>query len=70
MYLQMCKEYKYFALFIEPQTPWCFEADELATRNSHGVPEDILAKKVWFTINSFDILSPFGKTYLPMLNYK
>ncbi len=27
---------------IEPDTPWAFNAEELAKRNSHGVPKDVI----------------------------
>ncbi|XP_071523032.1 2',3'-cyclic-nucleotide 3'-phosphodiesterase-like [Panulirus ornatus] len=45
-YLKLTKEYNYTPLILEPQTPWAMDPKELAERNSHGVSEDILAKKL------------------------
>lgn len=46
VYLKMCKEYNYVAVVLEPQTPWGFNAEELAHRNTHGLTAEFLAKKL------------------------
>ncbi|KAK7076085.1 hypothetical protein SK128_006482 [Halocaridina rubra] len=46
IYLQISREYQYVALIIECKTPWCFDATQLASRNSHGIDADYLFKKV------------------------
>ncbi|XP_063590101.1 2',3'-cyclic-nucleotide 3'-phosphodiesterase-like isoform X2 [Penaeus indicus] len=45
-YLTLAREYHYVPVIVEPQTPWCRDAHELATRNSHGVDESIIEQKV------------------------
>ncbi|XP_068207115.1 NEDD4-binding protein 2-like [Palaemon carinicauda] len=45
-YLQMCKTYHYVALMVEPRTPWRFDVKELLKKNSHGLKEDIISRKV------------------------
>lgn len=30
----------YKVVFLEPQTPWAFDVDELTRRNTHGVPRE------------------------------
>lgn len=38
-YALLAKEFGYEIAFHEPQTPWKFDAKELARRNQHGVPQ-------------------------------
>ena len=45
-YLDLAFRTNYVVVLVEPQTPWKFDAKELATRNKHGVSEDILQFKV------------------------
>lgn len=37
-YVQLADLYGYVPRLVEPSTPWRFDAEELAKRNSHGVP--------------------------------
>lgn len=39
-YVMAAQKYGYQVEFAEPNTPWKFNAEELARRNSHGVPLD------------------------------
>ncbi|WAR10276.1 N4BP2-like protein [Mya arenaria] len=36
----------YHIIIVEPETPWRYDPDILAARNSHGVTKDIIAKKL------------------------
>ncbi|XP_064101935.1 2',3'-cyclic-nucleotide 3'-phosphodiesterase-like isoform X2 [Macrobrachium nipponense] len=45
-YVKMCKKYHYIAIIVEPQTPWCFDVQQLVKKNSHGVKEEIIARKL------------------------
>ncbi|XP_042869364.1 2',3'-cyclic-nucleotide 3'-phosphodiesterase-like isoform X2 [Penaeus japonicus] len=45
-YLHLASEYLYVPVIVEPQTPWCRDAHELAERNSHGVEKSIIEQKV------------------------
>ncbi|XP_066950247.1 2',3'-cyclic-nucleotide 3'-phosphodiesterase-like isoform X2 [Macrobrachium rosenbergii] len=46
VYLQMCKKYHYVAIIVEPQTPWCFDVQELVRKNSHEIKEEIIVRKL------------------------
>lgn len=37
-YVEFALEHRYEVVFLEPSTPWAFDLDELACRNTHGVP--------------------------------
>jgi predicted kinase len=41
-YVLAAKHYGYKVKIEEPQTPWKFNVDELARRNKHGVPKDVI----------------------------
>jgi len=41
-YVEAAVKHGYKVEFHEPNTPWKFNAEELAKRNSHGVPLDII----------------------------
>ncbi|XP_045611248.2 2',3'-cyclic-nucleotide 3'-phosphodiesterase isoform X1 [Procambarus clarkii] len=45
-YLDLTKKYNYTPLILEAQTPWAMDPKELAQKNSHGVPEEVLVQKV------------------------
>lgn len=45
-YLTLAREYHYVPVIVEPQTPWCRDAYELAQRNSHGMDVSIIEPKV------------------------
>jgi len=45
-YLAMARKYSYTVITVVPKTPWRFDATELAQRNSHGVPEELLKVKL------------------------
>ena len=45
-YVLEAKDRGYEIEFREPDTPWKFDAEELARRNSHGVPLDIIRKMI------------------------
>lgn len=46
IYLTLAKEYNYIVAVVEPKTPWAKNAEELAMKNTHGVNEEIIYKKV------------------------
>lgn len=41
-YVEMAQKHGYRVEIQESQTPWRFDAEELAKRNSHGVPLDVI----------------------------
>ena len=45
-YVNMASNHGYVINIIVPQTPWCFDPVELARKNQHGVPEEVLCKKI------------------------
>ncbi|KAG7155073.1 2',3'-cyclic-nucleotide 3'-phosphodiesterase-like isoform X2 [Homarus americanus] len=45
-YLDLAKEHHYIPLVMETQTPWAMDSRELALKNSHDIPQKIIAQKV------------------------
>ena len=45
-YVNQALKYGYKVKFREPNTTWKFDAEELAKRNTHGVPKDIIEKMI------------------------
>lgn len=45
-YVEAGLKYGYQIEFVEPNTPWKFDAEELAKRNKHGVPKEVIEKKL------------------------
>lgn len=45
-YVEAAQRYGYKVEFREPETPWAWNADELAKRNTHGVPRDAIQKMI------------------------
>ena len=45
-YVEMAIKYGYKIEFREANTPWKFDAQELAKRNQHGVPLDVIEDKL------------------------
>lgn len=43
-YVEIAKKYGYRVTFVEPETSWAKDADELERRNTHGVPRQIIDK--------------------------
>ena len=41
-YVEMAQEHGYDVEFQESDTPWKFDADELFSRNTHGVPLEVI----------------------------
>jgi len=41
-YAEMAHKYGYRIEVREPDTPWRFDAEELAKRNTHGVPKEVI----------------------------
>lgn len=41
-YVEMAIEYGYDVEYAEPDTPWKFNAEELAKRNQHNTPVDVI----------------------------
>ena len=53
----------YEARIEEPQTPWAFDPEELAKKNSHGVPQEAIEGKLkkWVKDHTIeDIQNNFG----------
>ncbi|XP_005108340.1 2',3'-cyclic-nucleotide 3'-phosphodiesterase [Aplysia californica] len=53
-YLSLANRCGYVVILVEPKTPWKKNARELHKRNKHGVPLEVLQRKV----NSFDDIIP------------
>ena len=45
-YADLAQQHGYKVEIIEPQTPWSFDAAELAKRNTHGVPLEVIQKMI------------------------
>jgi predicted kinase len=45
-YVESGIKYGYQIEILEPNTPWKFDADELAKRNTHQVPKDAIEQKI------------------------
>ena len=45
-YANIAQECGYEIAYAEPDTPWKFDVDELARRNTHGVHKDVIQKMV------------------------
>ena len=45
-YVELALKYGYEVEIAEPQTPWKFDAEELAKRNTHGVPLSVIKEKL------------------------
>lgn len=45
-YIKLANEYGYKVEIHEPDTEWKFDADELARRNTHGVPKEVIEKMI------------------------
>ena len=45
-YTNLASEHNYTVVAVEPKTPWRKNPEQLAKRNKHGVPVDVLRKKV------------------------
>jgi len=45
-YVLLAQKYNYDVQIREPNTPWKFDVEELAKRNTHGVPKDIIEKMI------------------------
>ena len=56
-YFQLAEKFQqkvYRVVIIEPQTPWALDPRQLALKNSHGVSEEVLRKKVF----AYDAIKP------------
>lgn len=45
-YVEMAQKFNYEVVFKEPTTPWKFDVEELAKRNTHGVPKEVIKQMV------------------------
>ena len=45
-YFKVANSNSYTVILVVPQTPWMFDAEQLASRNNHDVGVDVLSKKV------------------------
>lgn len=45
-YVRLAQQYGYRVDVQQPQTPWRFDAAELARRNTHGVPQEAIQKMI------------------------
>ena len=43
-YVELAKEHGYEVSYAEPDTPWKFDVEELAKRNSHGVNKEVMQR--------------------------
>ncbi len=53
-YLDQASFHGYLVVIVTPKTPWRLDPEELARRNSHGVPFHVISKKV----RAFTSLAP------------
>ena len=69
-YVKLAVQHGYTVQFVEPETPWRKDVSELAKRDSHGVPEDIIQRMLdqWeddFTVEKhFRFQGSLGKVNL------
>jgi predicted kinase len=69
-YVEAAQKYGYNVEIIESNTPWRFDADELAKRNKHGVPQEVIEdmiERYQHDLSVDDIMEsepPEGVTYL------
>jgi len=56
-YFSMAKDHGYDVSFAEPDTPWKFDAKELAKRNTHGVPAEVIQNMIdrWQPTETFGL---------------
>lgn len=54
-YVKLASNYHYVIIVLQPNTPWCNDPQELARRNKHGVPADVLQAK----LQSFEEVKPY-----------
>ena len=45
-YVEKGLQYGYDIKIAEPDTPWKFNAEELAKRNKHGVPKEVIEEMI------------------------
>lgn len=62
-YCQVARETNHSICFVEPDTPWKYDLDELVKRNSHGVPRESIARMLERFASSEHIKSLFRKEY-------
>ena len=60
-YVEMALAASYEVVFVEPQTPWAFDLDELEKRNTHGVPRHALEKMLGRWVPDMTIEKALGK---------
>jgi len=53
-YFSIAEQYMYMVVLVEPRTPWRFDPVQLAARNSHGVPRNIITKRV----KEYELVTP------------
>ncbi len=44
-YVSYARLHDYQVIFVEPQTPWAWDRDELVRRNKHGVSREVLERQ-------------------------
>ena len=64
-YVKIARKFGYEIKVVEPNTPWAFNAKELAKRNSHGTPEDVIQKM----ISDYESPETFTRQISPIQNY-
>lgn len=67
-YARMAVKYGYFIEVLEPDTPWLFQAAELARRNKHNVSRDSIQKKLQRyerNVTAAKLLRMFSLSYDP-----
>jgi len=45
-YFSLAASYRYCVVVVEPRTPWKMDVDELVARNSHGVPRQVIQRRI------------------------
>jgi predicted kinase len=67
-----CEPYVLFAQangyevkFLEPETPWAFDLDELEKKNTHGVPRHALERMLARWVPDMTVEKVLKKTVIP-----
>ena len=53
-YFGIAERFLYAVVLVEPKTPWRLDAAQLAQKNSHGVPFNVICRKV----KDFELVTP------------
>lgn len=61
-YVLLADQFAYDVEFLEPETPWAFNLDELFRRNVHGVPREGLERMLRRWVTDMTVEKALGET--------